>query len=363
MDTGSSTNKRISVDITNTTNINNYTLYDLVIQIFINQLNNYEYLVSKRFSDFVTLKRRLIDTGYSESEIPILPSRYTSFFKSASAQVEERKLGLIRFTSELLNNKKLRNDSNVLLFYNIPRSVFMQMDMIDDGTQNNSNTKKGFNDNNIDYTDNSITEIMSAQQWMDVFRFSKTLLQDARTKTFNSGNIISARKSLKIGETKIQILKDYLSHCKDLGYGEILKRKEMVMSLNKEYQDLNKMMTDMSFKESVTEPTSQEGAASLFSSNVSTGTSSRRTFGKPKETEETKRYDNKDLFQLQKEKMESQDQNLEALREIIVRQRQIGVAVNDELSIQNEILNGLNQHVDESTTKLNLAKSKVKRFL
>lgn len=358
----SNSRQSISVDILNTTTINNYTLYDLTIQIYINQLNSYEYLVSKRFSDFVNLKKRLIDIGYSENEIPLLPSRYTGFFKSTSAQIEERKEGLIKFTLQVLNHKKLRNDSNILLFYNIPKSVFMQMDMIDDSNNSSTKTKNEFNDN-INYKDNQVSEITSAQQWMDTFRFSKSLLQDARTKTFNSGNIISAKKSLKIGESNLGLLRSYLTDGKDLGYGEILKRKEMVLSLSKEFNDLNKMITDMTFKEASSKPMSQEGSSSLFSTNMSNGTSSRRTFGKPTETEETKRYDNKDLFQLQKDKMQSQDQDLEALREIIIRQKQIGVAVNDELTIQNEILNGLGQHVDESTNKLNSAKSKVKKFL
>lgn len=46
-----------------------------------------------------------------------------------------------------------------------------------------------------------------------------------------------------------------------------------------------------------------------------------------------------------------------------MRQKQIGVAVNEELSIQNELLDNLNQEVDQSTAKMRVAKNRVNKIL
>ncbi|GMF99554.1 unnamed protein product [[Candida] boidinii] len=73
--------------------------------------------------------------------------------------------------------------------------------------------------------------------------------------------------------------------------------------------------------------------------------------------------DNSELHQYQQQTMQSQDEDLIVLRKIIERQRQIGHAINEELNIQNEILDGFNSQVDESSRKITYAKKKISKIV
>lgn len=344
-----------SVDVRagNTTDVADYTLYDILIIIKFNQHRTMDFKISKRFSDFVQLQHDL--TSQKLQSIPSLPSRYTSFFKSRDKIVEERKAALVHFTSQILNETMLRENRMVLEFYNLPKSAIVELSII-------SKPQKDYKA--VDSTV-KVDKIESAQHWMDVFKLVKSLLQDARSKLFSSSNVVEIRKSLKSAETNLNLLNNFLNTTKELGAGEIRRRREMIVSMEKDLKDLNIMLSTMKFNDTlaVNKASNSETKTSLFNPQGS-GSGSRRTFGKPAgETSETKKHDNKGLLQVQQQQMQSQDEDLLALKDIIVRQKQIGLQVNEELTIQNELLGGLSHQVDNSSSKLNTAKSKVKRFL
>jgi regulator of vacuolar morphogenesis len=342
----------INVSIPSTTTVGTYILYDLEIILVFNKFRSERYRISKRFSDFIELRKQLINLKFIN--LPELPSKYSSFYKNNEILINERKMGLNNFIQVLLDNSELRIIENVLAFFNIPKSIMIEFNILN--TTSNESEK-----NEIIETKKNVNKIDSAQQWMDIYKLIKSLMQDSRTKMFNSGNVIEIRKNLKNCEDKLYLLKVYLSNTKELGIGEIRRRKDLLNSLNKELTELNNMLQNMKFNEPINEKNNDKEL--LFNTYGKNTGSGRRTFGKAKETEETKSHDSKGLLQMQEQKMQLQNEDLDVLKDMIVRQKQLGIAVNEELTIQNELLKGLNQQVDQSTNKLNVAKSKVNKFL
>ena len=77
------------------------------------------------------------------------------------------------------------------------------------------------------------------------------------------------------------------------------------------------------------------------------------------ETEETRSLDNEGLMQYQQQTMEDQDQQVEQFSAILSRQRQLGLAIGDELETQNQVLDELDSGVDRTNVKLKFAKKKL----
>ncbi|KFX93874.1 hypothetical protein V490_04618, partial [Pseudogymnoascus sp. VKM F-3557] len=73
-----------------------------------------------------------------------------------------------------------------------------------------------------------------------------------------------------------------------------------------------------------------------------------RVLGAPaQETERTRELDNEGVVQLQKQMMQEQDMDLDELAKIVRRQKEMGIAISDELDLQNEMLT----RVDEDVTR------------
>jgi hypothetical protein len=71
-----------------------------------------------------------------------------------------------------------------------------------------------------------------------------------------------------------------------------------------------------------------------------------------KETERTRELDNQGVLQLQKQTMEDQDMSIEELRKIVQRQKELGIAINAELEIQNELLKLTDEDTDRYVSTL-----------
>jgi hypothetical protein len=65
-----------------------------------------------------------------------------------------------------------------------------------------------------------------------------------------------------------------------------------------------------------------------------------------KETERTRELDNEGVLQLQRQMMQSQDDNVDELRKIIIRQRELGTQINEELEVQNDLLRLADEEAD-----------------
>jgi regulator of vacuolar morphogenesis len=73
-----------------------------------------------------------------------------------------------------------------------------------------------------------------------------------------------------------------------------------------------------------------------------------------KETDKTRELDNQGVLQLQKQTIDSQDKSVEELLKIVSRQKELGIAINNELEVQNQLLSMADEDVDRLVIFLHL---------
>lgn len=57
--------------------------------------------------------------------------------------------------------------------------------------------------------------------------------------------------------------------------------------------------------------------------------------------------------------MADQDLDVEQLRKIVQRQRELGAAINNELEVQNDMLRMVNEDTDRVQAKMEIAKKRI----
>ena len=157
--------------------------------------------------------------------------------------------------------------------------------------------------------------------------------------------------------------------------GELQRRTDMVARLQDDCEKLAKMLTvasrqhTMSSSSAARNITTTSDRAALFGNGSGQpAVSSKpiaRVFGvpqPPKETEETRPLDDHGLLQLQQAKMDQQDAQLSQLTAILQRQKQLGTAINNELTQHIELLDGLHNDTERVGGKLTAAKRQLNRL-
>lgn len=155
--------------------------------------------------------------------------------------------------------------------------------------------------------------------------------------------------------------------------GELQRRTDMVARLQDDCEKLAKMLTvarhtsrGLGSPAERNSPVGSDRAALLGGGSGGGGTKPiARVFGvpqQPKETEETRPLDDHGVLQLQQVKMEQQDTQVAQLAAILQRQKQLGIAINNELVHHNELLDGLSDDMDKVGGKLAAAKKQLNRL-
>ncbi|KAK8199292.1 hypothetical protein IWZ00DRAFT_10520 [Phyllosticta capitalensis] len=166
-----------------------------------------------------------------------------------------------------------------------------------------------------------------------------------------------------------------------LGEGELRRRRDLIASARKEKEGLESVLSAMVVKSISTanapssSTSSTAGAAAnpadkahLFhngngSSSTIATTTSRRTLGAPaQETSRTRELDNAGVLQLQKQVMQEQDEDVLDLTKALRRMREMGVQINDELQLQNEMLRMLDDDVERVGGKIDIARNRIKKI-
>lgn len=196
--------------------------------------------------------------------------------------------------------------------------------------------------------------------WLDSHRELKSHLHDARlyltrrdqanTPQKQHESSAHAKSSLNKAGTMITALEGGLKDTGNdwagsgLGDGEIRRRRDLLVSAKKEKDGLENLHNAMMQKSKLdaTVASIQDKDKLMGSAKPRAG----RVLGK--ETDKTRELDNQGVLQLQKQTMETQDKSVDELMKIILRQRELGVAINNELEVQNELLNLTDEDVDRS---------------
>ncbi|KII93585.1 hypothetical protein PLICRDRAFT_35810 [Plicaturopsis crispa FD-325 SS-3] len=154
--------------------------------------------------------------------------------------------------------------------------------------------------------------------------------------------------------------------------GELQRRTDMVGRLQDDCETLGRMatvarQTSRGAAGGAPQPCAPDSDKAALLGGAGAGgwpKPAKRVFGaqKPQETEATRPLDDAGVFQLQQTTMETQDAQLSQLSTILARQRHLGVAIAEEIGVQNEMLDGLGEEVDRFGGKLAGAKKLMNRL-
>ena len=94
-------------------------------------------------------------------------------------------------------------------------------------------------------------------------------------------------------------------------------------------------------------------AALLGPSKPATG----RVLGR--ESDKTRALDNQGVLRLQKQMMQEQDEDVMVLARAVARQRELGMQIQEELVVQNEMLGMLDEDVTRVQGKMDVARKRI----
>lgn len=171
--------------------------------------------------------------------------------------------------------------------------------------------------------------------------------------------------SVEKGNPRGEINDDYVPR---LGEGEVRRRRDLLAAARNELSGLESLLTSSSAKSSSVNSasaTTDDMDSLLNGANrrSSAGPMSRRVIGGPaKETERTRELDNTGVLQLQQQIIQEQDQDVSELTTVVQRMKEMGVQINNELELQNQMLGMLDQDVERVGDKVNVAKKRIAKI-
>lgn len=335
-----------------------YALYGVLIKIVRQNASNgseqvYEQHVYRRFSEFWDLKSKL-EREFG-AELPYeLPARKFGFWKRSAVDpniIEERKVQLAKFLRDMLNDSfdtKWKNSQHVAKFLKL-----------------SADWNATIRDPNRVVQDHSL-DLKDVAQWMIKLKDSKTELEHAR-------QVDSSQRSKLLMELRLCLynmesaLKEQ-ARSQQIGEAEAERRSNLLLTLKRDINEMALEQThDADYHLAEREPASDDQdriRSTLFPKTVSPKSprkpvTGRRKFG---ETTETEQLDNQQLLQLHKSQMRDQDNELEEMRKIIQRQKNLSIEMNQELAQQNDLLDLMGNDVDSTTARLRVANRRAKQF-
>ncbi|KAL1959863.1 hypothetical protein VTO42DRAFT_1008 [Malbranchea cinnamomea] len=357
-----------------TTTISNtpspYTIYNVTIRLSLRS-----FTVQKRYSDFVNFHASLTNQVASPPPAPLPPKSWFSKTTNNPTFLEERRKGLERYLCAINESEdsRWRNSSAWRTFLNLPPTS------LNHASSRASSLHAAFTGpGSLGGDGNQASPITDPTTWLDCHRDVKSQLHDARLHLTRRDQAATPQKQhecsaqakscLVRAGTMLGALEDGLKNLQDsnrtgwgsgtrLGDGELRRRKDLLASARKEKDGLENLLNAMTVKSKLDAAVASiQDRQKLIGSGPAEKPKLGRVLGK--ETEQTRELDNEGVLQLQKQIMENQDMSVEELRKIIARQRELGVAINEELHLQNELLNLVDEDAERVRRKVEIAKKR-----
>jgi len=349
-----------------------YTLYNITLRLPLRT-----FVVQKRYSEFVQLDEIL----RSQTSVPpptALPAK--SWFRSTSSSpelTESRRKGLEAYLRAIAESpdRTWRETSAWRGFLNLPSST---------AASYASRAQEGRGPGEGAASDPTV--------WLDVLREMKGLLHDARLYLGKRDGATTAQAQHEAGAnakrclvkagTLLASLEDGLKAISEdgkgkggdsgwgskpaVGEGELRRRRDLLASARVEKEGLEKLSISLAVKSQGggasngvgTAAATQQDKSTLFGPGVARP--SGRVLGAPvPETDKTRELDNEGVLQLQKQIMRDQDLDVEELAKIVRRQKNMGIAINEELEDQIKMLERVDEDVDRVKGKIDIAKKRV----
>ncbi|OCH96467.1 syntaxin [Obba rivulosa] len=326
----------------------------------------------RRYSEFADLHVELTKSTGVPPPAPLPPKHSLSLFRSKSDPVllEERRAGLEQYLRAIVaaHDDRWRDNPAFREFLGVPvgRASMGPALAAPSGTGG--------------------PPAFSATSWMDEHAELAARMRDVRAEInrrdalADRGDVagahqanVQAKKTLAGVLTRATALVAGLPALGQAGMsdGELQRRADMAARLRDDCEKLAKMVTVARLTSrglgtaAERNPASQSDRAALLESGSRSEGFARpgRVFGaKPQETEATRPLDDHGLLQLQQTQIEQQDDQLAQFTTILQRQKHLGLAIHQEISEQNELLDDLTNEVDRVGGKLTSAKRQMNRL-
>ncbi|KAH8120231.1 syntaxin [Phellopilus nigrolimitatus] len=325
------------------------------------------WLMWRRYSEFDDLHTELIKSVGTAPPHPLPPKHPLKLFRSKENPqiLQERVDGLENYLRAIISSKdgRWRDAFAFKEFLGIPVAK-------KDGGEGGAPS---------DFTSAS---------WLDEHMDLQNRVRDIRADInkrdalSDRGDVVSAHSTNVQAKKKLAAILNRLGTLADglrslavagLSEGEFQRRTDMAARLQDDCEKLSKMMivsrsSSRAFASSV--PANQNSASEADRAKLLGSTSANKPFARvfgaaasqPQETEQTRPLDDFGVLQLQQTKMQEQDSQLSQLTTILQRQRQLGLAINQEILEQNEALDDLTDNVDSTGAKLANAKKQLNRL-
>lgn len=293
--------------------------------------------VNKRYSDFVLLVAALTkELGISTSDFPYELPPKKRLFSNLDQIVAERKFRLSEFLNAVVRDLDLCNRRPVHRFLNLPQNFKFTRDLFGSDKEPVSDDKFL-----IDEDAGAITK----NQWLTYLRVVKSSVQSLSTDQSMASRT----------EARARINKYVLPNVEKLGVSLAQLSQKGAISGAELKERTQALAAVQARVESVLAPEKKEETTGFLRPF-------ERTRYEAVDTKDTIALSNTELLQRQQQIHKDQDSEVEALRKIIGRQKQIAQMINLEVEEQNEMLNQFNDEVEASTEKMNGARGRAKKI-
>lgn len=334
------------------------------------------YVVQKRYSDFSTLHENLTTAAGTPPPAPFPAKHWFKSTVTSPSLTEDRRRGLETYLRAIAESPDRR-------WRDTPTwRAFLSLPPVGTGSSAASATNRIAA---INPRDANAAAAADPLTWTDLHRETKGLLAEARqqlakrdatpesssTAALEAG--AAAKRALVRASNLLRALDEGLREMADarkLGEGEVRRRRDLVASARGERDGLEKVSASIAHAARASAEAVKGGPAAVGDKAAlwaarggGGGASARRVLGAPlPETERTRELGNTGVLQLQRTQMEEQDLDVEELAKIIRRQKEMGLAINEEVERQLDMLDEVNNNTDRLGGKLDVAKKKVRKL-
>ncbi|PYH40970.1 uncharacterized protein BP01DRAFT_419089 [Aspergillus saccharolyticus JOP 1030-1] len=376
-----------------------FTIYNITLRLPLRS-----FTISKRYSDFTTFHTTLLNQTNAAPPAPLPPKSWLSSTVKNATFRESRRQALETYLRAIneAEDPRWRNSPAWRAFLNLP-----SLGPNSAGTANGDHSTATSARLHAAITEPGSITIAANQSnentitdptlWLDCFRDMKGHLHDARlhltrrdqetTPQRQHESSARAKSSLVRAGSLIAALETGLknissaaaaghggggssaSHQDDggprLGEGEIRRRRDLLINARKEKDGLEDLLNAMAAKSRIDSAVAsiqdKEALMNVAATAGSKGKKAVRASGRVlgRETERTRELDNTGVLQLQKQMMQDQDVAVEELMRIVNRQKELGIAINNELVVQNELLKLTDEDATRLGDKIDIGKKRI----
>lgn len=350
-----------------------YTLYNITLRLPLRS-----FTLQKRFSDFTALHSALTSQAGLPPPAPLPSKSWFTRTTSSPELTEQRRAGLQTYLTTINSStdSRWRDTSAWRTFLNLPSTSTSRSST----TSTLHSAIHGPGSNNQPITDPVI--------WLDHHRDLKAQLHDARlhltrrdqatTTQAQHEASAQAKKFLVKAGSMLQTLDTGLANLSStsswgtarLGEGELRRRHDLLSSAKREKEGLESLLSAMAAKSAIDKTVADKSSSSstisdnskaaLFGASASSTTkpvATGRVLGR--ESDKTRALDNQGVLQLQTQLMQEQDEDVMVLARAVARQRELGVQIQEELVVQNEMLGMLDEDVTRVQGKMDVARKRI----